>query len=651
MLHWEACTISRGGWSLLERLRRRFPGADLSRYVEFYCERTGYRGLPPFTSCVAHYWHSPASLTTPAPCKLPYPHAAAGLRNYAWLNGTAVTEQVYVHSKLLIADDRLVIMGSANLNDRSQFGDRDSEIAALVTGGDRVITRMGGNPHRATVFAHTLRRNLMEEHTGLAHTCRHFSMTSGAPPGRTRVDNAHVPFVPMRQVAPQAKHVRAARAAAEVRAGGGTDAPPAVQPPRIVIGGPSFEPLPLASQEKSQASALNTDADAMAGAKTALVEALSPQRPYITPGLADEAGSAGQPTLASVDAQGMGSADGPAGTSGTAGAPTAQISSYPAGEMQAFPDASPSLTQQPTTTADIPHGLWRTPSQQQRQQQTAPHPPNPLADSSAAATSGDESGPHSGRVLSMPGMHVLQAAVGPTLIASPQPTAPGASRGESGAELAGHMATYGPEGGTDETCLVGGGDSTVDTGAKSGGGGEGTIDAGDLPAAWSAFAPTLQQALGEADRILTVVAGCASECACDVFSDPLSPALADVWASTAALNTRVFDSVFPDIMKDETKVRGNYAGSMRFRGPVSGAGLTKPPGPPRHRCLCFRSLIADHGAVAGHGRQARAAYGAAGGGDGPPDRVAERIPGARGPHHPPHGEGALAARQADAVII
>jgi hypothetical protein len=29
VLHWEACTISRGGWSILERLGRRFPGVDL----------------------------------------------------------------------------------------------------------------------------------------------------------------------------------------------------------------------------------------------------------------------------------------------------------------------------------------------------------------------------------------------------------------------------------------------------------------------------------------------------------------------------------------------------------------------------------------------------------------------------------------------
>ena len=36
--------------------------------------------------------------------------------------GTPVTELVYIHSKLCIVDDRLVICGSANINDRSLLG-------------------------------------------------------------------------------------------------------------------------------------------------------------------------------------------------------------------------------------------------------------------------------------------------------------------------------------------------------------------------------------------------------------------------------------------------------------------------------------------------------------------------------------------------
>ena len=49
------------------------------------------------------------------------------LRTWAVLGGRVVTEQIYVHSKLLIADDRVAILGSANINDRSLQGERDSD--------------------------------------------------------------------------------------------------------------------------------------------------------------------------------------------------------------------------------------------------------------------------------------------------------------------------------------------------------------------------------------------------------------------------------------------------------------------------------------------------------------------------------------------
>jgi phosphatidylserine/phosphatidylglycerophosphate/cardiolipin synthase-like enzyme len=39
-----------------------------------------------------------------------------------------VTEQIYIHSKLLIVDDRLVICGSANINDRSMLGKRHTSL-------------------------------------------------------------------------------------------------------------------------------------------------------------------------------------------------------------------------------------------------------------------------------------------------------------------------------------------------------------------------------------------------------------------------------------------------------------------------------------------------------------------------------------------
>ena len=47
-----------------------------------------------------------------------------------------ITEQIYVHSKLMIVDDRFALLGSANINDRSLLGSRDSELAVLVLDGE-----------------------------------------------------------------------------------------------------------------------------------------------------------------------------------------------------------------------------------------------------------------------------------------------------------------------------------------------------------------------------------------------------------------------------------------------------------------------------------------------------------------------------------
>lgn len=39
---------------------------------------------------------------------------------------------IYVHSKCLIIDDEYLLVGSANINDRSLIGERDSEIAVVL---------------------------------------------------------------------------------------------------------------------------------------------------------------------------------------------------------------------------------------------------------------------------------------------------------------------------------------------------------------------------------------------------------------------------------------------------------------------------------------------------------------------------------------
>lgn len=61
----------------------------------------------------------------------------------------------------MIVDDRRVIIGSANLNDRSQNGDHDSEIAIVIEDTEMVEATMGGKKFMATKLASSWRRSLM----------------------------------------------------------------------------------------------------------------------------------------------------------------------------------------------------------------------------------------------------------------------------------------------------------------------------------------------------------------------------------------------------------------------------------------------------------------------------------------------------------
>ncbi|XPS78824.1 Phospholipase D [Ascochyta lentis] len=95
------------------------------------------------------------------------------IRNVPWEGGAVdeldafVSEELYIHSKLLIADDTTVICGSANLNDRSQLGDHDSEIAIIIRDPDMVDSSMDGRPYQASRFASSLRRQIFRKHLGL----------------------------------------------------------------------------------------------------------------------------------------------------------------------------------------------------------------------------------------------------------------------------------------------------------------------------------------------------------------------------------------------------------------------------------------------------------------------------------------------------
>jgi len=78
-----------------------------------------------------------------------------------------IQEELYIHSKILIVDDRVVVCGSSNLNDRSQMGNHDSELSIVMEDTDVISSTMDGDPYEAGRHAATLRRYLWREHLGL----------------------------------------------------------------------------------------------------------------------------------------------------------------------------------------------------------------------------------------------------------------------------------------------------------------------------------------------------------------------------------------------------------------------------------------------------------------------------------------------------
>ncbi|KAG9459497.1 hypothetical protein H6P81_004005 [Aristolochia fimbriata] len=127
IMHWQYRTICRGPQSILQNLYD-LIGPKAHEYISFY-----------------------------------------GLRTFGRLRdgGPVATSQVYVHSKVMIVDDRVALIGSANINDRSLLGSRDSEIGVLIEDKDFLDSSMGGKPWKAGKFAFSLRISLWSEHLGL----------------------------------------------------------------------------------------------------------------------------------------------------------------------------------------------------------------------------------------------------------------------------------------------------------------------------------------------------------------------------------------------------------------------------------------------------------------------------------------------------
>ena len=124
VLYFQFRTISRGGNSLFERLRRH--GIDPDDYIFF-----------------------------------------TGLRTHQEFKNSIETEMVYIHSKLMIIDDKKAVIGSANVNDRSMMGYKDSEICMIVEDTLHLDSTMDGRPYKAGPFCFNLRMKTWGDNMGL----------------------------------------------------------------------------------------------------------------------------------------------------------------------------------------------------------------------------------------------------------------------------------------------------------------------------------------------------------------------------------------------------------------------------------------------------------------------------------------------------
>jgi len=125
-MKWQYSTLCRGASSLLSQLFKEYPQVDLSEYI-----------------CIS------------------------SLRTHGFLEGQAVTEQIFINSSLVVADDRVAIISSSQVNDRSFAGDRDSEMGAVISDATMSQSQMGGAPFMAARTVRDLRAALWCEHLGL----------------------------------------------------------------------------------------------------------------------------------------------------------------------------------------------------------------------------------------------------------------------------------------------------------------------------------------------------------------------------------------------------------------------------------------------------------------------------------------------------
>jgi len=159
-VYWTMQTIAHGSHSLLNGIRRAFKAKELleAKTAGSYDAAVAMADKIPVEELDQddESWKDYVTLLN--------------LRNWAKLGDRYVTEQIYIHSKLMIVDDLYALLGSANINDRSLLGERDSEIAVLVMDGESTLAEIctPGRKRPVRLFAHKLRKDIWRKIFGIA---------------------------------------------------------------------------------------------------------------------------------------------------------------------------------------------------------------------------------------------------------------------------------------------------------------------------------------------------------------------------------------------------------------------------------------------------------------------------------------------------
>ena len=160
-VYWTMQTISFGSMSLLNGIKRALKARELRDARDRRWQRALAAGSTlhadmPDDACAEYV-------------------TLLNLRSWKALpDETVVSEQVYIHTKAMIVDDLYAILGSANINDRSQLGSRDSELAILVVDGATGTADVNGpgSAQPVRTFAHELRKSMWKQMFGLASGVR-----------------------------------------------------------------------------------------------------------------------------------------------------------------------------------------------------------------------------------------------------------------------------------------------------------------------------------------------------------------------------------------------------------------------------------------------------------------------------------------------